>query len=82
MMPRIWKTHPQITHQEVARRMLDVVLKKAVIYLHPFAFPGKAGGCVRWCFGGVENDVDAGGCPTLKKTILVSVLILLIQTDL
>jgi len=38
--------------------MLDVVLKKAVIYLHPFALPDKAGGCVRWCFGGVENDVN------------------------
>jgi hypothetical protein len=59
MMPEIREDHPQITHQEVARRMLDVVLKRAVIYLHPFALPDKAGGCVRWCFGGVENDVDA-----------------------
>jgi hypothetical protein len=58
MMPEIREKHPEITHQEVARRMLDVVLKKAVMYLHPFAFPDKAGGCVRWCFGGVENDVN------------------------
>jgi hypothetical protein len=57
MMPKIWESDPQITHQEVARKMLDVVLKKAVIYLHPFALPDKAGGCVRWCFGRVENDV-------------------------
>jgi hypothetical protein len=58
MMPEIQHSHPQITHQEVARRMLDVVLKEAVIYLHPFALPDKAGGCLRWCFGGVENDVN------------------------
>jgi hypothetical protein len=58
MMPMIQATHPQRTHEEVARRMLDVLLKKAVIYLHPFAFPDKEGGCVRWCFPGVENDVN------------------------
>ncbi|CAK9224961.1 unnamed protein product [Sphagnum jensenii] len=58
MMPEIRETHPEITHQEVARRMLDVVLKKAIIYLHPFAFPDRAGGFVRWCFRGVENDVN------------------------
>jgi hypothetical protein len=54
-MPEMQKTE-EITHQEVARRMLDVVLKTAVIYLYPFALPNKAGGCVPWCFGGVEND--------------------------
>jgi hypothetical protein len=58
MMPEIRETRPQITRQEGARRMLDVVLKNAVIYLHPFALPDRAGGCVRWCFGGVENDVN------------------------
>jgi hypothetical protein len=58
MMPKIRGKHPQITDEEVARRMLDVVLKKAVIYLHPFALPDKPGGCVRWCFGGVENDFN------------------------
>jgi hypothetical protein len=58
MMPMIQATHPQRTHEEVARRMLDVLLKKAVMYLHPFAFPDKEGGCVRWCFRGVENDVN------------------------
>ncbi len=57
MMLRIWEKDPQITDEEVARKMLDVVLKKAVIYLHPFALPHKAGACVKWCFGGVENDV-------------------------
>jgi hypothetical protein len=59
MMPKIREENPQMTHQEVARRMLDVVLKKAVIYLYPFAFPDKASGCVRCCFGGVESDVKA-----------------------
>jgi hypothetical protein len=59
MMPQIRNTRPEITTEEVATRMLDVVLKRAVMYLHPFALPDKAGGCVRWwCFGGVENDVN------------------------
>jgi len=66
MMPAIRETHPEITHQEVARRMLDVVLKKAVRYLYPFAFPDKAGGCVRW-FGGVENDVNERWLSYLDK---------------
>ncbi|CAK9223925.1 unnamed protein product [Sphagnum troendelagicum] len=57
-MPKLLEEHPQNTHQEVAREILDTVLKKAVIYLHPFAHPHKAAGCVRWCFGGVENDMN------------------------
>jgi hypothetical protein len=66
-MPKIWEMHPEITQQEVARGMLDVVLKKAVIYLHPFALPEKAGGCFGWCFGGVENDVKARWLSYLDK---------------
>jgi hypothetical protein len=58
MMPKMREKHPQITEEEVATKMLDVVLKKAVIYLHPFALPDKAGGCVKWCFGGHENDMN------------------------
>jgi len=56
-VPKMREKDPQVTDEEVARKMLDAALKCAVIYLHPFAFPEKAGGCVRWCFGGVENDV-------------------------
>ncbi len=67
MMPNIWEKRPRITHQEVAREMLDAVLKQAVICLHPFALPDKAGGCVRWCFGGVENDVEARWLSYLDK---------------
>ncbi|CAK9223921.1 unnamed protein product, partial [Sphagnum troendelagicum] len=55
-MPEIWEKHPHMTNQQVARGMLDKVLKKAVIYLHPFALPDKAGARVKWCFGGREND--------------------------
>jgi hypothetical protein len=51
-MPEIQEKDPHFTDQEVARMLLDVVLKKAVIYLHPFALPDKPGGCVRWCFFG------------------------------
>jgi hypothetical protein len=36
MMPEIRAKCPQITHEDVARRKLDVVLKNAVIYLYPF----------------------------------------------
>jgi len=67
MMPKIRESHPQMTHQEFATGMLDVVLKKAVMYLHPFALPDKAGGCARWCFGRVENDVKARWLSYLDK---------------
>ncbi|KAH8965413.1 hypothetical protein BDL97_04G117700 [Sphagnum fallax] len=64
MMPSIWENDPQIN---VARKMLDVVLKNAVIYLHPFALPDTAGVCVKWCFGGLENDMKVSSWSYLQK---------------
>ncbi len=67
-MPGIREKHPDITDEEVARRMLDVVLKNAVIYLHPFALPDKVGGCVKWCSRQLKNDVEVTWMSYLDKT--------------
>jgi hypothetical protein len=67
MMPRNRGKDPQITAEEVAREMLDVVLKNAVMYLHPFALPDKAGGYVKWCFGGLENAMKVSWWPYLHN---------------
>ncbi len=67
MMPRFRDKDPQITDEKIARKMLDVVLKNAVIYLHPFALPDKAGGCVKWCFGGLENDMKVSWWSYLQQ---------------
>ncbi len=63
-MPEFRKNHPD---EEVARLLLDAVLKKAVIYLHPFALPDKAGARVKWCFGGRENDKKVSWWSYLDK---------------
>jgi len=81
-MPEIREKDPHFTDQEVARILLDVVLKKAVIYLHLLLFLTNQVDVSGGVLGGLKMILTTGGCRTLTKTILLSVLILLIQTDL